>query len=119
MKGSPFGRQVNMSVALDQAVGLKPSEQLTRRVGVEVRRALEHAGKLVARERGTTRGDQLQRVPGLGLGVSFGEVVAEDGRQGALGERERLTELPVDGWCCGHVTFLSVRIDRCLSIVSK
>jgi hypothetical protein len=48
--------------------------------------------------------DEVQRVPGFRFNTTFREVVTQHGVQGALGVRQRLTELPVDGkrWRCSR-----------------
>ncbi len=70
-------------------------------VGIEAG-SLEQPGELgpgVARPAG---GEQAERVPGLGHGVPQGEVLAQDGGEGALGEAEGLAELAVNSGGIGH-----------------
>ena len=70
-------------------------------VVVEVWR-LKEFDQLPARETGPARRDQLERVPGLGLDVSLGEVSAQVGAQRSLGQAEGPTELAVSGGWCSH-----------------
>ena len=56
--GLARGRQVDLGVAADEPVDLEPGEQLARRVGVEVRRALEVAAQRSAVEARPARGDR-------------------------------------------------------------
>ena len=70
MHGRPGGREVDLGVAADEAVGLELRQQRARRVGVEVRRALEVAAERLAGKPGAAGGDQLEGVPGLRLGVA-------------------------------------------------
>ena len=54
-----------------------------------------------------------------GVGLALGEVPAQHGGQGALGEGQGLAELGEGvGWC-GHVRLRSHRIDRCLTTVAN
>ena len=76
MKSLSVVGEVDLRVAADQAVGREPGQELAYGVGVEVRR-LEDPGQLLAGEAGPACCDQLERIPGLGLGIALGEVSAE------------------------------------------
>ena len=95
-RASPVGRQVELRIAADQPVCLQAGEQLARRVGVQGPRAFEVGAQRLAGEPRPARGDQLQGVPGLGLGLALGEVPAQHGRQRPFGEGEGLAELAED-----------------------
>ena len=65
--------------------------------GCHVPGAHEVAAESLTGQPGSTGGDELEGVPGLGLGAALG-----DGGHCPLGEGQSLAELAVDGGWCGH-----------------
>jgi DNA-binding MarR family transcriptional regulator len=62
-------------------------------------------------------GEQAEGVPDLGHGPALGEMLSEDGRQGALGLAEGLAELTVHSGGAGHGGSVSLTVDRYLSMI--
>jgi hypothetical protein len=115
----PLGRQVDVCAAADEPLSFKPGEELAGGVRVEIPRALELLAQRLTGKRGPTGGDQLEGLPGLGLGAALGEMLAQRDGQCLLGEGQGLAELAEDGRWCGHGGLRSSKIDRYLSTVTQ